>query len=58
MNENKMYDGQGDYIVNKLRMKNGWFIAEGLITIKDETSLMFPIALINVNDCDINLSDG
>ena len=31
---------------------------KGLITVKDEASRTFSITLINVNDCDINLSDG
>ena len=33
------------------------FIAEGLIKEKYETSRMFPMVLINVYACDINLSD-
>ena len=38
-------------------MTNGLVIAEGLITLKDEASRTFSIVLININDCDVNLSD-
>ena len=47
-----------DYIVSKTRMTNGLFIAEGLITIKDEASRTFPLFIMNVNDCDVNLTEG
>ena len=39
-------------------MTNGLFIGEEWVTVEDEASRTFPIALINVNGCDINLSDG
>ena len=39
-------------------MSNGLFIAEGLITIKDEESRTFSIVIININDCDVNLCDN
>ena len=39
-------------------MTNGLFITEGLVTIKDKSIRTFPIVLININDCDVNLRDG
>ena len=55
-------------------MSNGLLIAEGLITINDEEFPIiiimnvknmneyecneFPIIIMNVNDCDVNLCDG
>ena len=45
-------------MVDKVRMNDGLFIAEELITVKDESSHTFPIAIINIIDSDINLSDG
>ena len=45
-------------MVNKIRMNNGLFITGELITVKDESSHTFPIAIINIIDSDINFSDG
>ena len=39
-------------------MTNGLFIANGLITVKDEASHTFPIAITNVIYSNTNLSAG